>query len=828
MENPRGGIYYYASSWVILIRADNAEADSLLQAECNYQGNVIRRIMMHQKRLYDTAQTQVIASGKWSSNVRYLLVFLCLVLLFITAVPAKGYEGVNTPWVSPKIAAALETAQRLPVLIKLRNSSDDPFTHRSTESSDNAHFISRSNVRQLQKAIETTLSREIINKDFEIIHKLHAIPWITGTITPKALERLKRDPNVAFILEDIPVTASLRESRPLIGAGYVHFQGDTRRGVNVAVLDTGIDASHPALMGSVAWEECFLGAGTCPNGSGTRASGAGSAADGNGHGTHVAGIIASSDSNYRGINPNAGIVAVKVLDDSGSGRISDVLAALDWVTANKDAFGIRVVNMSFGAGTYPGNCDSYFPAVADAALAAKTSGITVFASSGNNGSASFLSTPACISSVISVGAVYDSDMEQINWGICSEASISADQIACFSNTSPSLDLLAPGALIDSTWPGGIFATAAGTSAASPHAAALAARMIAKNNALLPDAVLKRMKRTGLLIHDSRINLEFPRIDAVSALDFPQMVTIGDINANGYEDIAVVITDLISHSISVFTVDSITGESIQTNNIGNYTFIDIKATPNAKTNNISNIALLLYDHVSGAFFVLIRDTLTGSVLRVDFDKKIAAQQLFVLPDTSGGAYLLGVFGMDQNNGAAILEIRNAYSGILVSDIYFDKNFTPVSAIALPDINSNAYPEIGVLAIDKRNGNVRVQIKDAQSGIQSSNIYFDKNFVPVTAITLPDINGNAYPEIGVLAIDKRNGNVRVQIKDTHSRILINNIYFGESFTPVMLTSIPDSNLNRSKLAVLEEDFTSGNVQLKIRDPLTKALILNITVF
>jgi len=86
-------------------------------------------------------------------------------------------------------------------------------------------------------------------------------------------------------MEDSAVAAFLMESRPLIGAGDVHFQGDTRRGVNVAVLDTGIDAGHPALRESVVWEECFLGSGACPNESGTRGSGPGSAADGNGHGT---------------------------------------------------------------------------------------------------------------------------------------------------------------------------------------------------------------------------------------------------------------------------------------------------------------------------------------------------------------------------------------------------------------------------------------------------------------------------------------------------------------------------------------------------------------
>lgn len=355
-------------------------------------------------------------------SFKWFVVFFVFLSLS-TPIIAKVFVSnePSAPVISPEVIETLKgdkADKEVRVLIKLRGESDDPFVSRMTTSADPSRFISKEDIKRLQSKLEADLSREGLRNDVRIIHQLDNIPWITGTITQKALDKLQTNPNVAMIVEDKPVKAFLAESGPLINSDDAHTLGYTGSGVAVAVLDTGIDTDHPDLIDDLIWEECFLSDGGCPTTGGTRASGPGSAEDGDGHGTHVSGIVTSSHATYKGIAPDADIVAIKVLDDSGSGWFSDVIAGIDWVTTNKDTYGIKIINMSLGGGAYPGFCDGDEPALAAAADAAKSAGITLFAASGNAAFNSQMSILACLSSVISVGAVYDADVGAQFWVAC--------------------------------------------------------------------------------------------------------------------------------------------------------------------------------------------------------------------------------------------------------------------------------------------------------------------------------------------------------------------------------------------------------------------------
>jgi subtilisin family serine protease len=454
--------------------------------------------------------------------IKYLFIFL----LFFSPVIAGGIEKggeLNGPIINPEIIEALNLEQEVPVLIKLKYGSDDPFISRMATSSDPSLFISKEDIKDLQLRLEQSFSSEELEYDIKIIHRLDNIPWITGNITQRALKKLQTNPNVAMIVEDRRVKAFLSESGPLINRDDAHSLGYTGSGVTVAVIDSGIDTDHPNLSNNLIWEECFLHGGGCPITGGIRASGSGSAEDGHGHGTHVSGIITSSHMTYKGVAPDADIVAIKVVDDTGEGAwVSDIIAAIDWVTSNKDTYGIKIINMSLGGGAFQGTCDSINPADAASAKAAKNAGITLFAASGNEAYNSQMCSPACLSSVISVGAVYDANVGSPSWGVpevCSDYTTYADKITCFSNVSSVMDLLAPGAMITSSYIGGWFNTAGGTSSASPHAAAVAALLLQKNPALSPNDIANILKNTGKSIFDSRIiGLSFPRIDALSALN----------------------------------------------------------------------------------------------------------------------------------------------------------------------------------------------------------------------------------------------------------------------------------------------------------------------
>jgi serine protease len=259
-----------------------------------------------------------------------------------------------------------------------------------------------------------------------------------------AVEAAQSQPRVLAVGVDERVTASVTHD-PLnakqwsFGALHVTqaWPTSTGQGVIVAVVDSGVDGTHPDLAASLV--PGF-------NARTDRGDGSSAATDGNGHGTHVAGAIAAQVDNgvgVAGIAPRALIMPVKALDDSGSGWVSDVAEGITWAVAH----GARVINLSLGSD----NSSLIEPAIAYAV----SSDVTVVAAAGNDG-ARVNRYPAALPAVISVGAL-DSDETR----------------ASFSNYSPTVDLTAPGVDILSTVPGG-YASYDGTSMASPQVAGVAA------------------------------------------------------------------------------------------------------------------------------------------------------------------------------------------------------------------------------------------------------------------------------------------------------------------------------------------------------------------
>ena len=167
-----------------------------------------------------------------------------------------------------------------------------------------------------------------------------------GGETRAGLERLSSDPEVARIDIDRGGHATDAESLPLIGGDVAHSEGLSGKGVTIAVLDSGIDATHPDLASSLVTEHCVVIPNGCPSG-GSEQDGPGSARDDNGHGTNIAGIIAADGKVAPiGVAPDVSVVAVRVLDGSGRFETSaQVVSALNWIALNHPY--VRVINMSF-------------------------------------------------------------------------------------------------------------------------------------------------------------------------------------------------------------------------------------------------------------------------------------------------------------------------------------------------------------------------------------------------------------------------------------------------------------------------------------------------
>jgi subtilisin family serine protease len=294
----------------------------------------------------------------------------------------------------------------------------------------------------------------------KIKYTYNLIPAIAASVPEVAIEALKKNPNITNVELDSVVyalDAELDNSWGVkhIGAGFVHESGNRGSGVKVAIIDTGIDYTHSDLANNfdaIVKGYDFVNSDSDPM-------------DDNGHGTHVAGVVAAGDNDFGvvGVAPEAELYALKALDETGSGYVSDVVAAIMWATdPNNDGNTddrMDVINMSFG-GTY----NSW---LLDAAclLAYYQDELILVAAAGNSGNpgggGDNVGYPAAYDSVIAVAATNQSD-ERASW----------------SSTGPDVELAAPGVSIYSTLPGNSYGTYSGTSMACPHVVGVAALVIA--------------------------------------------------------------------------------------------------------------------------------------------------------------------------------------------------------------------------------------------------------------------------------------------------------------------------------------------------------------
>lgn len=361
--------------------------------------------------------------------------------------------------------------------------------------------------------------------DGEITARFRHASAFAGVLRTSAIAKLAADPDVVRVDLDQGGVGHLAESVPMIGGNAVRAMGYTGKGVTVAILDSGIDLTHPDLRDRIVDQQCFCTnanlTGCCPDGT-TMQSGNGAAADDHGHGTNVTGVVASKGTVAAfGVAPDVNLVVVKVLDRNNAfTSATQVIAALEWVYDRHPE--VRVINMSLGTNaTFEGHCDnatSFATAMAQVINMLRARGTIVFASSGNNSSSRAIGVPSCLQNTLSVGAVYDGNNGSVTFtGVCTDPTTAADQVTCFTQSNATLDLRAPGARVTSTGRGGSRSTFIGTSQAAPHCAGAAAVLLEVRPLLTADQIESILKNTGVRLVDGRNGVTVPRLDLLAAV-----------------------------------------------------------------------------------------------------------------------------------------------------------------------------------------------------------------------------------------------------------------------------------------------------------------------
>lgn len=326
--------------------------------------------------------------------------------------------------------------------------------------------------------------------EFHIKHIYDNVKAFAGKMKKVQVEDLKNLPFVKQVESDLEVKAFMSTASNHYGATKArtdfgvtgNMDGSetsySKNDVVVAVIDTGIYTGHVDLDGGkvIAWKD-YVNGRTSPY-------------DDNGHGTHVAGIIAGTgegNSSYRGVSPGSALIGLKVLNASGSGSTSNIIAAVDWCITYRTTYNIRVINMSLGSSGSSDGTDTLSQTVNKA----YNEGIVPVVAAGNSGPKKYtIGSPGAAANAITVGSMADPGEKGFF-------------ISSFSSRGPTADgrikpdLVSPGHNITSCGRSSStsYVTMSGTSMATPFTAGIVALMIDAKPSISPSSVKSILKST---------------------------------------------------------------------------------------------------------------------------------------------------------------------------------------------------------------------------------------------------------------------------------------------------------------------------------------------
>jgi hypothetical protein len=486
---------------------------------------------------------------------RQLLGFTISALFAVLSSPAARAVAPVSAGQAPKAHAKLlralnEGAEEVRVIVGVRDGT--PSARTLLAAPDPAAEPGR---RARRIAAQKRLSDDIGTAEFRVRHFYESFSVVAGRATRDGVVRLANRPDVDWVTLDETrraFQASPQAAATLMRSDQANASGFTGAGQAVAVIDTGVDYTVPQL-----------GGGGFPNakviGGMDTADEDNDPMDCEGHGTSVSGVIAG----LAGVAPDAKIVAIKAFKtDAMTGNcsdtafVSDIIQGINYAISHKAEFHIAVVNISLGADPDTDNvgyCDADEPAEAVAIDSAAAADLPVVVASGNSGFTHSLAAPACVSSAVSVGAVYSFSAPSRSWSDCTDQSVVPDLVTCFSNSNTNLSLLAPGAFWSTIGKGNRnVPNFGGTSASAPAASGAFAILRQARPDLSVFGVLGVLRSTGVPVTDPRNGILTPRVDTLAA------VQLAANRFGGYVGNALAVPDGTSSASATALVSGLSG------------------------------------------------------------------------------------------------------------------------------------------------------------------------------------------------------------------------------------------------------------------------------
>lgn len=489
---------------------------------------------------------------------KYINILVGVILLSIISYAESYSSEFNTEKVASSVIEGFNNNTFVKVIVTLNEKGLDKHQIDSYNSL-NYWFPHKSKLYQEQEAkVISTISKN----DLKTVYNYSIINGFSGYVTKDGIKNLQNNPYLDFIYPVQKVYANLDQSLPLIHSNYSSNLNYTGKGQTICIIDTGVNYTLPELGGCYdpVFKTCkvvdgynYIDLNIYPM-------------DDHGHGSHVA-SIAAANGTIVGVAPEARLLVYKVLDENKGGDSDDVVYAVQQCINNKLTYNVSTIILSLRTNTTDlfdsSTCDPNRPIV-QAVNSAYDNGIFVSASSGNKGSTSGISEPACARGATSVAAVYDANVgsrefciDTFDWWLihictetCTDSTTTADKITCYSNRYSDLDLLAPGTFINATRysstecsPGcsctGGYMSCSGTSMAAPHVGGAAAVLRQINNNLSAELIEYVLEESGKLIYDNGTGYSYPRLNLENANQVIERSEVFEITNDGDGNLSVV-------------------------------------------------------------------------------------------------------------------------------------------------------------------------------------------------------------------------------------------------------------------------------------------------